>query len=48
MKNKKAHSKWEIQYKKQLGTLQQYDRNVHDFSYPLPCTSTANIVDDTG
>jgi hypothetical protein len=29
-------------------TIQVYDRNVHYFSYPLPCTSTVNIVDDTG
>jgi len=23
-------------------TIQVYDRNVHYFSYPLPCTSTVN------
>ena len=48
MKNNKTHSKLEIQYQKQLGTLQEYDRNVHHFSYPLPCTFTANTVDDNG
>jgi hypothetical protein len=49
MKNNTTHSKWEIQYQKQLGTLQEYDRNVHCFSYPLrPGTSTVNTADDTG
>jgi hypothetical protein len=47
MKNNKTCSKREIQYQKQMGTLQEYDRNVHYFSYPLPCTSTVNTDDDT-
>jgi len=47
MKNNKTHSKWEIQYKKKLRTLQEFDRNVY-FSYPLPCTATVNNDDDIG
>jgi hypothetical protein len=44
--NNKTLSKREIQYQKQMGMLQEYDRSVHYFSYPEPCTSTINTDDD--
>jgi hypothetical protein len=40
--NNKTRSKREIQYQKQNGMLQEYDRSAHYFPYPVPCTSTIN------